>query len=734
LWVPGEAADSTSTSPETPRNGSSSRVHYMPALDGVRAVSMLAIMAYHGGLSWIPGGFFAVDVFFVLSGFLITSLLIGERLSRGRIRLRAFWARRARRLLPALLVMIVAVTLYARFIAAPGMYPHLRSDALSAMFYVANWHFILTGQNYFVANGPVSPLLHTWTLGIEEQFYLVWPLLVVAVMWRARRSGSGARSSLWALMALSLVGAAASATEMALIYQPGDVNRVYFGSDTHAQSLLIGAALAAAVALWRMRGQEFVTARSARFVIAFSGLAGIAVLAWMWSQLNVNDSAIFDGGFALASVCVAATVLCAVLVPRSLVARALSFAPLRYLGRISYGMYLWHFPLDIALTEARVGVGGYALFGIRSALTIAIATVSYYGLEKPIRSGTFLTRTRALVATPVAVAGTVVALVVATSVPAVAAPPHAKPLAIQAPAYDLGGHLTAKDRTEIARYAKQPVRVLVVGDSVALTLSYGLYDAESSYHLQIYNEGIIGCGVAVGRYVNLGGQVQQVGAPCSTDPEARICYGVRRSVSIPCVSWEAAWKEWLKALHPNLVVLIAGRWEVADRTNLAGTWTNILNPAYAAYVKKQLESAVRIGTSTGATMIIETAPCFDSGEQPDGSSWPEDSPERLAIYNKLVLQVGSEFPKSVTVQNLDAEACPGGQFESSLHGVPLREADGVHFDIPASLAKSQDIGGEYLAPSLLPLWESLGHFQEAQTDGRSVVPGPAFPMFYLAPQ
>ena len=388
----GEAADSPSASPEAGGSGTGSRVHYMPALDGVRAVSMLAIMAYHGGLSWIPGGFFAVDVFFVLSGFLITSLLIGERLSRGRIRLKAFWARRARRLLPALLVMIIAVTLYARFIAAPGMYPQLRSDALSALFYVANWHFILSGQNYFVANGPVSPLLHTWTLGIEEQFYLVWPLLVVAVMWRGASFRDAVLVARYGLSwrCLSQVQLHRR-SEMALIYQPDNVNRVYFGSDTHAQSLLIGAALAAAVALWRRRGQEFVTARSARFVVGFLGLAGIAVLAWMWSQLNVNDSGIFDGGFAGASVCVAAVVLCGVLVPGSLVARVLSFAPLRYLGRISYGMYLWHFPLDVALTEARVGVGGYALFGIRSALTIAIATVSYYGLETPIRSGKFLT-------------------------------------------------------------------------------------------------------------------------------------------------------------------------------------------------------------------------------------------------------------------------------------------------------------------------------------------------------
>jgi len=705
---------------------------YMPALDGVRACAVLAVMAFHGGISFMPGGFFGVDAFFVLSGFLITSLLVTERLETGGIALRSFWARRARRLLPALLVVIVAVVLYARFIATPGSYPDLRADAFSAMFYVANWHFILSGQNYFIAAGPTSPLIHTWSLAIEEQFYIVWPLIVVLVL-RTSGSGDTPRStgrSLRILLAVCLAGAAASAIEMAVMFHPGeDTTRVYFGSDTHAQCLLVGAALATGVTLWRRRGSEHVTSAAARRVLDAVAIAGIAVCAWCWSHLDYGQNLVFKGGFAIVSVAVAAVLVSVVMSPGGIVSLILSFRPLRYLGRISYGMYLWHFPLDIALTASRVGVGGYWLFVVRTGTTIAVATVSYYALERPIRSGSFLTKTRAMVATPVALVATAVVLVLATGAPALAAAANAPKLK---PAPAAGVH---KDPTRaLSTYSKDPVRVLVVGDSVALTLAAGLAHAESPYRLQIYNEGIIGCGVAVGEYYEQEGVVTQSGAPCSPDPEGRQCYLFRRAASEPCQSWESAWKEWLTQLHPNVVVLLAGRWEVVDRTNAAGQWTNILAPSFAEYIRQQLEMAVTIGTSTGAKMVLETAPCFDSGEQPNGDPWPEDSPARLAVYNDLVRQVAAQFPKSVSVQDLYSVVCPDDQYTTDLNGVPVRSADGVHFLQPTSTAGDGDFGGEYLAPALLPLWESLGHEQEAQTRGASIVKGPALSPFYLAAQ
>ena len=219
---------------------------YIPALDGVRAFAVLGVMAYHGGIPWLPAGFLGVDAFFVLSGFLITSLLISEWQRRHTIALGQFWARRARRLLPALLLLLVFVVLYAAFVAPAGTYPGLRLDALSTLFYVANWHFILIGSNYFDQTGLPSLLTHTWSLAVEEQFYLVWPLVVLGVLKFTGR--------LWALLAVSVVGALASAAEMALLFRHGvGTTRLYYGTDTHGQCLLVGAALASGLALFARR-------------------------------------------------------------------------------------------------------------------------------------------------------------------------------------------------------------------------------------------------------------------------------------------------------------------------------------------------------------------------------------------------------------------------------------------------------------------------------------------------
>ena len=194
---------------------------------------MLGIMGVHAGVYLTAGGFFFLDAFFALSGFLITSLLIVEWRKRGTIKLGAFWARRARRLLPALFVMLIGVAIiYGVFVPA-GTYPTLRGDALSALFYFANWHYIASGSDYFHMTGLTSPLIHTWSLAVEEQFYLVWPLVFLGVMKLTR--------SLRVLLAVAVVGALASASEMALLFNPTNINRLYFGTDTHAQSVLVGA-------------------------------------------------------------------------------------------------------------------------------------------------------------------------------------------------------------------------------------------------------------------------------------------------------------------------------------------------------------------------------------------------------------------------------------------------------------------------------------------------------------
>jgi peptidoglycan/LPS O-acetylase OafA/YrhL len=192
-------------------------IHY-PGLDGVRAVAVVAVLLYHGGVSWDQGGFLGVEMFFVLSGFLITSLLVSEWVDSATVVLRAFWARRARRLLPALFAVVLAIGVYYALAGATKAIPGLQSDGVSTLLYFSNWHQIAAGTNYFAASGPVSPLQHTWSLAIEEQFYLLWPLLVLGVLRLARHGGASQRRSLQVLLALSLTGAIASAVEMALLF------------------------------------------------------------------------------------------------------------------------------------------------------------------------------------------------------------------------------------------------------------------------------------------------------------------------------------------------------------------------------------------------------------------------------------------------------------------------------------------------------------------------------------
>ena len=680
----------------------------MPALDGLRAFAVVSVMAYHSGLSILPAGFFGVDAFFVLSGFLITSLLVSEWSSSNTIALRAFWGRRARRLLPALLVVIVFVALYARFGAQPGSYPGLRSDALSALFYSANWRFIVSGQNYFVQHGLVSPLLHTWSLAIEEQFYILWPILVLVVMGRATREIS---RRLRVVLVVSVVGALSSAVEMALLFDPSsDPTRLYFGTDSHAQCLLVGTSLAALLALRRQRG-AIVASDRARRLTAAAGMAGVVVCAWAWSQLHYGQTFVFRGGFLVVALAVAAVIASAVLVPLGVVGRALAWGPLRFVGRISYGMYLWHFPLDIVLTKAVTGTSGVWLFLVRSAVTVAVSTASFFVLERPIRSGALLSALRARIVAPTAMAVTAAVVLVATAAPSVADVSASAPLA-PGPSTPPAG--VAQPTPPSDGLAGAPVRVLVVGDSVAFAVAQGLAYSEPAYRIQQVDEGVFGCGIALGSttWSDLGGQVVMASLqwPCHTHPS----HGE--------VPWPQAWPTWLRQVKPNVVVLLAGRWEVVDRT-LKGRRTNILDPAFASYVKHMLEKAVRIGTASGAHMVMMTAPCFDEGEQLDGSPFPEDDPRRLAAYNRLVRQVAAEFPASVTLQDLDAMVCPGGRFRPDLHGVPLRSPDGVHF------ASGPGVGADALASQILPLWVQLGHAQEAS--GGAVPVGP--PPTQLAP-
>ncbi len=226
-------------------------------------MAVLGVMLYHGGAPMAGGGFLGVDVFFVLSGFLITSLLLGEWTRTLTVKLGQFWARRARRLLPALLVMLVGVAIFVKVFSGPGEFAGLRLDSLSTLFYVANWHFIVAGGNYFDATAQPSPLQHMWTLSIEEQFYIVWPPVVLLLLHFGRKLRPARR--LWPVLAVAVAGAVASAVDMRLSFQGGaSVMRLYEGTDTRSQDILVGAALAIGMAMWAQRRTSLPGAQADR--------------------------------------------------------------------------------------------------------------------------------------------------------------------------------------------------------------------------------------------------------------------------------------------------------------------------------------------------------------------------------------------------------------------------------------------------------------------------------------
>ena len=359
-----------------------------PGLDGLRGLAVIAVIAFHEQLSAFPGGFLGVNVFFVLSGYLITDLLTAHWNQYGRLDLRGFWARRARRLLPALAVLLVVVTA-ATAVIEPAQLAALRSALLAAVTYSSNWWQALAHQSYFARFGPPPPLQHLWSLAIEEQFYLVWPLLLIVILktCRSRHLRAG----------LAWSGAALSALAMALVYVPGgDPSRVYYGTDTHASALFIGSALALTWPLRRLGplgGLETRDSDRTRIPDAL-GLAGIAVLAWAMGHFAGTDRVLYPAGLLVAALAAGGVVLAAA--SPGLVSWALGRSVLRWIGIRSYGIYLWHWPV-IALATAAFPQQRPAdwIWLPEAAISVGLAAASWRWVEEPIIRNGFRTTVRA---------------------------------------------------------------------------------------------------------------------------------------------------------------------------------------------------------------------------------------------------------------------------------------------------------------------------------------------------
>lgn len=351
---------------------------HMNGLDGMRAIAVMAVIAYHLNLGFIPGGLLGVGMFFVLSGYLITDILLSQWQLHGRIALGDFWLRRARRLLPGMLMMTAVVMIWLLF-TDPSRLAALRGDIISGILYISNWWYIFHHVSYFESFGPPSPFGHFWSLAVEEQFYIVWPLILIASIALFKRKG-------W-LVVFIVVVAELSAGTMAILYDPDlDPSRVYYGTDTRAFALLAGAALAV---VWPSRKLSASIAAKGRMMMDAVGVAALGVLVVMLLTSSEYDPSLYMGGMALQAV--ATTVLVAVLAhPASLLARVIGAKPLRWIGERSYGLYLWHYPV-IVLTSPAVDTDGAdpVRMLLQVLATFVLASLSLKYIENPIRHNGF---------------------------------------------------------------------------------------------------------------------------------------------------------------------------------------------------------------------------------------------------------------------------------------------------------------------------------------------------------
>lgn len=347
----------------------------MPGLDGLRAIAVTAVLLYHAQVSGFDGGFLGVEVFFVISGYLITALLLAEWGGDQRIDLKNFWLRRARRLLPALFLLLI-VTMIVAIIFVPDEVASLRGDVAAAFLYVANWNFVIVGKSYFEAMGRPSLVRHLWSLAVEEQFYLVWPLLFTGGMrWFGRRI----------FMALIVFGAIGSTALMWVLYVPGeDPSRIYYGTDTRAAGLLIGCLLAFLWSPWRLKAE---VGRYGSAMLDIIGAVALVVLGVMLYTVDEFSDSLYRGGFAKLSL-VTAVVIAVVVHPAARLGRVIGIAPLKWIGLRSYGIYLWHWPIfQLTRPGQDIDLDGFPLLALRFGLTLIVAELSFRFVEMPVRNG-----------------------------------------------------------------------------------------------------------------------------------------------------------------------------------------------------------------------------------------------------------------------------------------------------------------------------------------------------------
>ena len=635
----------------------SSLLSYDPSLDGVRALAVTSVALYHAGVGFAGGGFLGVDIFFVLSGYLISTLLVREFAVSGSVSLGSFWCRRVTRLLPALLVM-VAVVLTVAVVAGNGSISETtRSDAIGTLLYSQNWAEILRGESYFELFELPSPFIHTWSLAIEEQWYLLWPVVVAIAVQRGRL-----------LLWMTLAAAGFSALWMLYLATPEDPSRAYYGTDARAQALLIGSAAALAMS----RKRFFTSARGVK-VISVASMVGL--LGCLGLVVTVDDEQLwmYRGGFTLAALMSVMLIVGIRQSPTSIAARLLAARPLAHLGRMSYGLYLWHWPVFMAIDRLWQEGDGPQLVIAKLVVCYAVATCSLLCIERPIRHHG---SDRPVVAVGLVVTGLVIASVVWWSVPSETQPEadgrittestQASPVVddtiqqsgssevVQTPAPSreelppASGSTTSTTNVPSTTIPEENLSLLILGDSIWLELAAWNRDHLLMSGWSITADTRVGCGTL-------------------SDDSRDWCDGRLDS-----------WVESVQNDDPSVVLIGLSHWDAYD-VEINGEQFSYGSQRYEEVLRESWSENVSIAQAKGASVVIAGVPCFHVDDDPTGFDLDTRvSAERTASLN----QAGREFVESLGGEVMWLEmrdlTCPNGIYESTIAGVELHR-DGIHY-------------------------------------------------------
>jgi peptidoglycan/LPS O-acetylase OafA/YrhL len=633
------------------------------------------VAVYHfggGNGSWLPGGFLGVDMFFVLSGYLITGLLLAEYQRRGRIDLLGFWVRRLRRLAPALILMLLVVSAWVWWAASPNDYPRRRSDILWTVGYLANWHLIHTSDTYFAAYNAASPLRHAWSLAVEEQFYLVWPTVLLVLVWFGRR---------WLKRTRVLVGLAAlagiglSASWLLINYDSLYPSHAYYSTEGRVQELFVGVLLA--VVLPRLRSRVPVAAVA---VVAVIGLAGLLTAIWL---LPDNTAFFYRGGALCICLATAAVIAGLELRPDGVLARVFSWRPAVALGRISYGVYLWHWPVVVAIGVDSGMPPRQQLTRqlLRVVITLAAATASYFLVEQPVL------RSRRVLSSPARVIGAALAasaLVIAVAIPATALPGTLADQLNHSSDTACPGERNDQLRTCIwpsgADVATRPVRLALLGDSTGRSLGPGLNDWANQTGSTWVDAAWKLC-TASGQLITNGDVAPDLAANTCHDQAPGLIDGMLQKYRPP-------------------VVLVAEYWVNSRPVLVDGKRLEPGTPAWAAALKAGYTALVdQVAVYGGRVVLAELPPPGEQLGQAVASGRPAGRAmmpvygdgKYVAGFNAVLRSVAADRPASAMTVSVTDLVCPNGVC-SAIHGDTLVRYDGVHYTIPFS---------RYLVPYLM---------------------------------